>query len=752
MEGEFRMKTKRMLGRALALLLGVCMLWGLLPLSVSAVKENFITGNEISSVSLTGITAPAAQARPDMTVESTYPNRYRVVDVFWTPSISYGSEPVHIGENDFFNVSSAYTVHVILEAVGNYYFKTTEQRTSACKAVVNGTLTADARVAPYEYLYASGYDYDVQHTKLLEVMYTFPATAAQVTVDHVKLFIDEPVAGTAASSADMYFADEMIGKIRYEHRQNIMKLSWFHNGIEMKPTDRFVYGETYLASVYLLTYNSNVVFAVNEQQLLFGLPNTAVTAEINGAAATVLPNNQAGTARTHITVSMQFTCDEKQQIKNVDISNIMAPIAGEAADYTAELASKQYRLQDKNNSAIKNGIYWTVKDKNNVSQGDILVNDSIFKQDMVYAVTVKVVPSDINYMFASDAKVTFNGKTAENVVINPDEIRVTYTFPATETVPVETIEEVTITGVDLEPSDAELPLNENTKITPTQVTAVEFLWDTLPASKWRYGIADLTLAAEEGYVFTYETVVTVNGYYAHFVYISDNGKEAVIRCTFAPVYLETPKDHEHQYFYGMSHFEHWLECACGHCAAFGDHEMNAGNQCEVCGFKIYDISALPFVDVMAEDYFAQAVGWAYENGITAGTSDTTFSPDMTCTRAQVVTFLWRAAGCPEPVTTKNPFKDVKKTDWYYKAVLWAVEQNITQGTSAVTFDPQRNCSTAEILTFLFRAVGAGDNGWYEEAAAWAESLDLVYVTGLTVDPATPCPRKAIVSFLYGIYG
>jgi hypothetical protein len=99
----------------------------------------------------------------------------------------------------------------------------------------------------------------------------------------------------------------------------------------------------------------------------------------------------------------------------------------------------------------------------------------------------------------------------------------------------------------------------------------------------------------------------------------------------------------------------------------------------------------------------------------------------------------------------NPFTDVKKTDWYYKAVLWAVEHNITQGTSKTTFSPERKCSTAEILTFLFRAVGAGSNGYYAEAAAWAESLDLVYVTGLDVDPNVPCPRKAIVSFLYGIY-
>ena len=119
---------------------------------------------------------------------------------------------------------------------------------------------------------------------------------------------------------------------------------------------------------------------------------------------------------------------------------------------------------------------------------------------------------------------------------------------------------------------------------------------------------------------------------------------------------------------------------------------------------------------------------------------------MTCTRAQVVTFLWRAAGCPEPKSTTNPFQDVKNTDWYYKAVLWAVEQNITQETSETTFTPTRDCSTAEILTFLFCSVGAGTNGYYEEAAKWAESRNLVQVTGLNVHPTTPCPRKAIVTF------
>lgn len=112
----------------------------------------------------------------------------------------------------------------------------------------------------------------------------------------------------------------------------------------------------------------------------------------------------------------------------------------------------------------------------------------------------------------------------------------------------------------------------------------------------------------------------------------------------------------------------------------------------------------PFSDVGESMYYHRAVLWAVENGITTGTSATTFSPDATCTRAQIVSFLWRCYGQPEPETDRNPFKDVKETDYYYKAVLWAVENGITTGTSATTFAPDNACTRAQIVTFLYRAL------------------------------------------------
>ena len=112
---------------------------------------------------------------------------------------------------------------------------------------------------------------------------------------------------------------------------------------------------------------------------------------------------------------------------------------------------------------------------------------------------------------------------------------------------------------------------------------------------------------------------------------------------------------------------------------------------------------MPFYDVNPGMYYEKAVLWAVEEGITNGTSTTTFSPDANCTRAQIVTFLWRAAGQPEPKTTARPFNDVSPGMYYEKAVLWAVEEGITNGTSTTTFSPDDNCTRAQIVTFLYRA-------------------------------------------------
>ncbi|MDD6274392.1 MAG: InlB B-repeat-containing protein [Clostridiaceae bacterium] len=170
----------------------------------------------------------------------------------------------------------------------------------------------------------------------------------------------------------------------------------------------------------------------------------------------------------------------------------------------------------------------------------------------------------------------------------------------------------------------------------------------------------------------------------------------------------------------------------------------------------------PFVDVAADAYYHDAVLWAVENNITAGTGALRFSPDAPCTRAQAVTFLWRAAGCPAPRSSTMPFTDVNPGDYYYDAVLWAVENGITAGTGdGTTFSPDEICSRAQIVTFLWRAQGApaagtGDSfadiaadAYYHDAVLWAARSGITGGTGDgNFSPDADCTRAQIVTFLY----
>ena len=168
-----------------------------------------------------------------------------------------------------------------------------------------------------------------------------------------------------------------------------------------------------------------------------------------------------------------------------------------------------------------------------------------------------------------------------------------------------------------------------------------------------------------------------------------------------------------------------------------------------------------FVDVATGSYYEDAVDWAVENGITQGTDDTHFSPDGICTRAQAVTFLWRAAGSPEPKTNTMPFTDVNAGSYYYDAVLWAVENGITKGTSDTTFSPNMTCSRAQIVAFLWRsekspAAGTANpfadvksTAYYADAVLWAVREDITKgTTNTTFSPDADCTRAQIVTFLW----
>ena len=204
------------------------------------------------------------------------------------------------------------------------------------------------------------------------------------------------------------------------------------------------------------------------------------------------------------------------------------------------------------------------------------------------------------------------------------------------------------------------------------------------------------------------------------------------------------------------------------CARCGDSFQNghtdplghdwSGTVCRRCG----ETRKNPFTDVPEGSYYYDPVIWAVEKGITNGTTPTTFGPGNPCKRAQVVTFLWRAAGSPEPKSSRNPFVDVMNTDYYYKAVLWAVENGITNGRDATHFGPEAYCNRAQVVTFLHRArksptpttqhnpfvdVPAGQ--YYTFPVLWAVENGITNGQDAThFGPGATCSRAQIVTFLY----
>ena len=190
-----------------------------------------------------------------------------------------------------------------------------------------------------------------------------------------------------------------------------------------------------------------------------------------------------------------------------------------------------------------------------------------------------------------------------------------------------------------------------------------------------------------------------------------------------------------------------------------------------CTFEAYELEVIyakfvprnPFVDVAKGAFYYDAVLWAVSHTpqVTNGTDETHFSPKATCTRGQVVTFLWRAFGAPEPTTTVNPFKDVKESAFYYKAVLWAVEKGITKGIDATHFGPSEGCTRGQVVSFLWRAEGEplpspGSNPFtdvkegkfYYGAVQWANQQNITNGTDAThFSPDMTCTRGQIVTFL-----
>jgi len=174
-------------------------------------------------------------------------------------------------------------------------------------------------------------------------------------------------------------------------------------------------------------------------------------------------------------------------------------------------------------------------------------------------------------------------------------------------------------------------------------------------------------------------------------------------------------------------------------------------------YGVVNVTVGGFSDVLVSSPYAQPIDWAVGKEITNGTSPTTFSPDERCTTAQILTFMWRAMGRPEPSNTANPYANIKAEDYFYKAVLWAREKGMLSGN---TFDPNAPCTRASTVTYLWKLAGgpaAQGGGFsdvpasaaYAQAVAWAVSKQITNGTSpTTFSPGDTCTRGQIMTFLY----
>lgn len=173
----------------------------------------------------------------------------------------------------------------------------------------------------------------------------------------------------------------------------------------------------------------------------------------------------------------------------------------------------------------------------------------------------------------------------------------------------------------------------------------------------------------------------------------------------------------------------------------------------------------PFKDVFTSDYYYEPIVWAVANDIVKGTKPDVFDPDSGCTRGQAITFIWRAAGCPRPKAVTSPFLDVKESDYSFEAIMWAVENGIGSEIGEGIFAENASCARAQFLTFLHRSVGApaptkrehdfvdiNERDFYYDAVMWALEKGITGGIGEgAFGPYTICTRGQVITFLYRYY-
>ena len=302
------------------------------------------------------------------------------------------------------------------------------------------------------------------------------------------------------------------------------------------------------------------------------------------------------------------------------------------------------------------------------------------------------------------------------------------------------------------------------------ITKFDLLVRTSESDDWTTVVDDGTLTADTSWqLVTFDAVDALQVKLQ--VVDATSGEVGNKFAAAAEVRFTMPRTHKHSYTAVVTaptcteggYTTYTCECGDSYVSDYTDalgHDWK-GTSCQRCGEKREN----PFADVPEGSFYIDPVLWAVEKGITTGATKTTFDPNGKCLRGHVVTFLWRAAGSPEPENAVNPFTDVKESDFFYKAVLWAVEEGITNGLTATTFGPTAECNRAQVVTFLWRAMGkpavtsdehpftdVAEDQFYFTPMLWAVENGITNgLTATTFGPTSTCNRAQVVTFLYRAY-
>ena len=713
-----------------------------------------VTNARIDRVAVTGIDAPVTGQPLDMTAECSTPG-IASATVEWYNS----TDGVDVVSGAVAQGGKAYSAFVTVTPASGYELV----GYSTTKVTVNGGSASPVY---------GGTDY-------LTVAYHFPATGGENSENQnwvtTKKIISEVAVTGVVTPVDGAKPVETckLGGTGY----TLKSMGWYDGSLKMNSAGTFQAGKAYRACFYLLPEKGYTFDGAD-----------SMTATVNGK--TVEVTNVYGEPEQR-GVAINFTCEKPSKtISTVNITELDALKPGTEADYTASTSTA--------GCTVKKIEYQMFRKT---------MTDYVPADGENIAVVVTVAAAD-GYEFASGSTATWNGLKSDDTVAGLNAKEKRYAFY----IEVKADASQIVKSAAMTVTAPEIGKAPSTAVTGTGVAVSDVKWSPADAT-FQAGTAytvSFTLKADAAHVladdFKNAGTVTVNGQEAVLT-STVKGKFVTYTVSYtfpalkvgAPAITAQPKSVTVKPGADVTfsvaatgealNYQWWRETKSGASKVGTNgptYTIKAVNIPDDNGTAYYcvvsnkagevtsdkakltvsELGAMTaFSDVPEGAYYTDAVAWAVEKGVTSGTSSTTFSPNADCTRAQIVTFLWRAAGSPAPKSKESSFADVAADAYYSDAVRWAVENGITSGTSATTFSPNATCTRAQTVTFLWRSQKSPADGaansftdvaegtYYTDAVKWAVKNGITSGTGAnTFSPNADCSRAQIVTFLHRCMG